>query len=182
MKRVILLISCLFILVGCAKTNDEYRVETELERFKIKEILLKDIEFYSDDYNYALGVNDSDEEVIIKYKEKDEVFKIIEVKESVLNFSYRELVKTIKNLENKNLKNAILAIINNSELILVSNNSEIMEVLKKDNSFNSLVFFYRSNNKINRYVFTYDLGDYYFASETKKEIYYPIYCKYEDFP
>jgi PBP1b-binding outer membrane lipoprotein LpoB len=36
MKRVILLIFCLFILVGCAKTNDEYRVETELERFKIK--------------------------------------------------------------------------------------------------------------------------------------------------
>lgn len=184
-KRIILIIFALLIfLSACGKKPEEYSLEGELEKHNIESLLLTNIYIENDESINAIAVTKESKEVFVKYeKTKENHIKIVEVLDSSLSFSYQDLVTKVNELEKIEFKNAINAIIRNPERIVITNEVQIKDVLKVNNpKFNALCFYFDIEGEINKFVFTKDLGDFYIANETMKEIHYPIYCEYDEFP
>lgn len=184
MKKVIfLLIAFLALFIsGCSKGKMKENLDNELDKYNLEEIILDKISLSDDESLYAIAVNKDLKEVFLKYEEfeNSDSIKILEIMDYDLNFSYQDLLKKLEKTEDKDLKNAIIAITNNAKRIEVIDNAEIKEVLQI-NKFNALAFYYDIEGITNKIVITHDLGDYYIANETTREIYFPIYINYSDF-
>ena len=186
MKKIFILfiISFFLLLSSCGNKEEDYSLENELEKHNIETLLLSNIYFDDDKSVYAIALTKDLKEVFVKYKEDlEKNIIILEVLDYSLNFSYQDLVKKVNDLEKIEFKNAINAIIRNPERIVITKDVQIKDVLKvKNPNFNALCFYFDIEGDINKFVFTYDLGDYYIANETMREIHYPIYSEYDEFP
>lgn len=184
MKKVefLLIVFLIFFISGCSKTKFEVELDTELDKYNLEEIILDNISLSDEESLYAIAINKDLKEVFLKYEEVDsDSIRIIEIMNYDLNFSFQDLLKKLEKIEDKDFKNAMIAITNNAKKIEIIDNAEIKEVLQIKSKFNALAFYYDIDGTTNKIVITYDLGDYYIANETTREIYYPIYINYSDF-
>ena len=180
MKKGLLLIVVFLIMLvlGCSKGK-----ENELEKNNIEAVLLKNISIGEDEFLYAICKNKEQKEVLVRYvNDEDEKMLILAVMDYNIMFSYLSFLELIEELHYETSKNAYNTIINKAEKIELTQDLKISEVLKikQGTKFLGIVFFYRVEEKLNKFAIIYDLGDYYIVNETTKEIYYPIFCKYED--
>lgn len=178
-----LFISLIF-LVSCKKEVQNNQIDEELARHSLSVILLENVYLDSTTTVYAIAKTLDAKEVLIKYVNSGGDLLILEVLNLPLAFSYEELIAVISNLADKGMRNAFNAVIRQSERVEITENVEIKEVLKvnKLKKFNALVFYFDIEGEYHKFVFAYDLGDYYISNETTKEIYYPLNINYEDFP
>ncbi len=167
-------------MCSCKDRSIDYSYEKELEDFGLNEIILSNIKINNEDKLYAIAINYDLDEVLIEYTLNNENnIHIIETYESPLSFSVCDLFEIIGRFDVK-MKNAFSVILRKSSKIEIDDKSLLHIALGKSNIKNMkcLKFYYEDN----LYVITYDLGDYYIANETKEELYYPVYLKYNDIP
>ena len=185
MKKVLctLAVFLILILCGCQKNVYNGNTNSELDKHNLEKIILSKISSTSNDSLFAIALNKESKEVLLKYEisEDGDSIKILEVMDYKLNFSYKNLLKKLDEINDKEFKNAIISISNTANKIEIIENAKIKEVLNIGNKFNALAFYYDVDGITNKLIITYDLGDYYIANETTREIYFPIYISYSDF-